>query len=464
MFRIGVKKAEGMCRCRRYREPLEAAIGISLMPESGMLVRQQNQYMGTEDFYLADKGSCISLLDKSFSFAVATYSLIRDDKYIYTYAYQEEENWSTYNHDFIGEASFGQGNYLFKEKQYFRIIIRKKDGSAFQAEDAGRINEILAFYRTKVNYSGNRLHFENEINRTVECIMEKTTQKSLVFGLLSDTHYTVNGTWEDTAHNISAVNKRAVFDAIVHLGDVTDGMVSRKICRDYTNRVIGDLLSNNVPVFFCIGNHDTNYFKKNPEALSYGEQYALYLRRLDKNVKLGGQQLYYYVDYKHIKLRCLFLYTFDHREQIRYGFDLTQVEWVRRTLKDTPEGYKIIVFGHDAPLARLDYWANEIRNGEELVRVLEEYHRQEGNCVMAYVHGHTHADFVYRERSFPIISVGCSKCEYFPDKKPEGSVRQERKPDSLTQELWDIMVITPQENRLDFIRFGAGEDRTVYCS
>ena len=40
-------------------------------------------------------------------------------------------------------------------------------------------------------------------------------------------------------------------------------------------------------------------------------------------------------------------------------------------------------------------------------------------------------------------------------------MRQMRRLNSVTQDLWDVLIITPEEERLEFVRFGAGEDRTV---
>lgn len=232
--------------------------------------------------------------------------------------------------------------------------------------------------------------------------------------------------------------------------------------RSNTAKVLADLRSLNVPVYVSIGNHDTNYFKGNQEWLTTEEQYAYYLRYNDEHIYRERGSLYYYVDYEKQKVRCLFLHSFNHQEGLRYGFPIEEIGWVRRTLAETPEDYCVLVFSHDAPLARLDYWASEIRNGEELVGVLEEYHSRKGHCILAYIHGHTHADYVYTERTFPIVSVGCSKVEYFPDKKPEGAVRYEREIGTVTQELWDTLIVKPEERRLEFVRFGAGENRTVY--
>jgi len=111
----------------------------------------------------------------------------------------------------------------------------------------------------------------------------------------------------------------------------------------------------------------------------------------------------------------------------------------------------------------LDYWARIIRNGHEMMDVLESYNAKENRQILAYIHGHTHAEHVYRGASFPIISIGCNKCEYFPDKKPEGSHAYMRKPGMVTQDLWDVLLIDAKRELLRFVRFGAGEDREVDC-
>ena len=33
--------------------------------------------------------------------------------------------------------------------------------------------------------------------------------------------------------------------------------------------------------------------------------------------------------------------------------------------------------------------------------------------------------------------------------------------ETVSQDLWDVMVINPEENQIDFIRFGAGEDKHI---
>ena len=102
-----------------------------------------------------------------------------------------------------------------------------------------------------------------------------------------------------------------------------------------------------------------------------------------------------------------------------------------------------------------------MRNGEELLDILEECNAMPQYQVAGFFYGHTHADYVFGECSFPVISVGCAKLEYFTDKKPKGAVAWRREADTVTQELWDSVLIDFDAQRLRMVRFGAGEDREV---
>lgn len=438
---------------------LEAKAGVTIFASTGILGNNHSDRMSTQYFYKAVNGSKIKLLNSDYYFNVATYSLKFHDKYIYTYCYKEEESWTSYNNDLSGD-SYRQEDYLFCEDVYFRICLKRVDGKAFTDEEARNINEILLFTAKDEEYE-EKDYFLDEIKNIIDTILEKRTEKSLTLCLLSDSHYTINGTWEDTIHNIKSVNEKVSFDGIVHLGDLTDGMVSAEITKKYSQIIIDDLKETNVPVYIVNGNHDSNYFNSNPEPLSKEEEYELYQKHSDKYVNRNLSNLYYFVDFKDISLRCIFLESFDYREELRYGFPDEELIWIKKVLESAPLGYSIVIFSHEAPLSILDYWSDNIRNGDKLMSILEDYHLQKGKKIMAFIHGHTHADYVYKQRAFPIVSIGCSKCEYFTDKKPEGSFTYERSLNGLSQELWDTVIIKPSENKIDFIRFGAGKDRTL---
>ena len=86
------------------RHMLDARAGVTIYASTGMIGFNQPDRMSTLHFYHAVKGDSIRLLDDNYYFNVATYSLDFDDKYIYTYSYQENESWTTYRGDLRGDT------------------------------------------------------------------------------------------------------------------------------------------------------------------------------------------------------------------------------------------------------------------------------------------------------------------------------------------------------------------------
>lgn len=459
LFVIGQNKRKGLQKTGFCQVSLDAVRGKVIDSATGKLMSADESWMSTFLLYHAQKGSTLTLLDAQYQYTIATYANQVDGTYIYTYCYQEEENWTTYNHDYSENNLLGY-RFTFQDERYFRVSIRRVDGAALSQEEADRINGILQYTTQDVPYEG-RECFAEEIRETAtETLKKKKAGRTLTLGVLTDTHYTVGGTWEDTAYNIRGVHSQSGLDGIVHLGDITDGMAPKRITEKYVDKVLGDLEALQVPIYTVIGNHDSNYFR-NSEPFDEEEQFWLYgPRRTEEAVRNKGT-LWYYVDKKDIKLRILFLTSFDPRENVRYGFPEEELSWVEQILADTPEGYSVLVFAHVPPLPEIHYWSDEIRNGERMIEILEDYHRTPGGHVLAYVHGHNHTDQIYRERAFPIISLGCNKCEYFVDKKPDGAYTPERKLYTVTQDLWDVMVIDPEKKCIEFVRFGAGKDLKV---
>lgn len=435
---------------------IEMAAGFTIYASTGMLGRNEADRMSTMNFYKALKGTAIKLLDKHYLFNIATYNTQFDENYMHTYSYAPDEAWLTYNGD-LNKDTYRQEDYVFSDDVYFRICLKRVDDKSFTTIEEENIDKIIQCCWVN-NRSENNI-FIDEVEKTVRKINDIRKKSDLVLAVLTDTHCTINGTWSDTIANISAVNKKTKFDAIIHLGDLTDGMVPKKQTKYYAENIINDLKKMGKPVHVVLGNHDSNYFMNNPEILGIEEQIEIYQKQIEE-YKSDKKLPYYYIDYNDKKIRCVFLSAYDNQENLRYGFDIAQIKWLEKLVNETAKQYGIVIFAHDAPLARLDYWSDEIRNENELMNILEECQRINKN-ILAYIHGHTHADYIYEDRLFPIISIGCAKCEDMQDKKPIGAYTPLRCLGTATQELWDTVIINAENKQLKFIRFGAGNDRTV---
>lgn len=464
--------------------------------------------MRAEKLIYITKGSKIVLKDKAYCYTYAFFSLERPGIYLYTYAYEENERWCTYRKDYSLESwtdtdtVFDGQNLPPEEEGYICIYAKlKKDvekvgGAETAGTDTERVTmekaeavsgnaalgrsgqgqNVLQEWQSVIAVSGgieekdallkkerdflSRADVQEEISKTVRTIEEKRTEDSLVFTLLADTHYVRNGNWETCAATIEAVNDCVKPDGVIHLGDLTDGILDKDTCREYSHRVLDRIIGWEKPFYLTIGNHDANYFKNNPNKLSESEQYSCYLKDIVSG-NLSEGQLWYDVDFPEQRLTFLFLHSYDNEQKLRYGFPQEELDWVKKRLQRVPEDYQLVLFSHEAPLARLDYWASEVRNGEKLTELLDAWNREHDSHILAFIHGHTHADYIYRERTFPIISVGCSKIEYFEGKKPEGAVKPVRIEGEVSQELWDTMIIDTKQRKIDFVRFGAGSDRST---
>lgn len=433
------------------KEYLELKSGYRTALIDGTLVPDSPKHMATEAFYHAMQGDRLQLEVGGYLFAVAIFELERDPQYIYSYCYQREENWTTYSQN-LTPQSYQSGEYVFEEECYFRVCVRRQDDANICAEDLARKDLVISHVSgEKVNQV--KAFFQDEVEDTVMQLKKHGMKEKLKLCLIADTHYTVNGTWEDTANNIYSVAKQVAYDGIVHLGDFTDGMVSKEQTAKYVKKIQDDLEKCGVPVYSVVGNHDSNYFRNHGREFTSQEMRELY--------KLPGESLDYYVDILQYSVRMIFLSSFDDKAIVRYGYTDQQLEWFREVLYSAPKGTRFLIFSHDAPLAKLDYWSYLIRNGEAILDILEECNDSRDYQVLGFIFGHVHADIDFRECSFPVVSVGCAKLEYFTDKKPKGAITYERIAGTVTQDLWDSLLVDFEEQVLRFVRFGAGEDRVI---
>jgi len=439
---------------------LKVRAGCRISLYSGELEWSHPERMSTLHFYHAFSGDKLQLSDDNYQFAVATYIPVFDDKYMYTYIYQKEENWTTYQND-LHPDSYQQNEYLFSEELYFRVNLKRIDGKEITADEAEHVSENLNWVVEEEAKTGIKPYFKEEIVKTEADVKSVQKEDALSLLILTDSHYTINGTWEDTKNNIQSLSSKVNYEGIIHLGDCTDGMVSREVTVDYVHNIQRDIRNSGKPLYYVMGNHDSNYFKNNLDKFTKAEMIDLYLGMQPQNVFRESNQTYYYADFEKQQIRCFFLDSFDYRENVRYGFSDDELKWLEFTLNQTPNEWSILLFSHVPPIPRLHYWSDEIRGSEMLMKILKTYQNSEKGKILAFIHGHNHADQIDRSEGFPIISIGCAKCEYFTDKKPEGSIIYERKLGMLSQELWDILIISKNKKSLDFIRFGAGENRHI---
>lgn len=424
---------------------LTGVAGMKIRAGDGLQEQGHPEMLSTPLFYLAQPGDRLRLMDSEYKFNVATYAPEVKDCWIYTYDYAPDESWTVYRQDLSG-GSYRQEDYVFTERVYFRVCLRKMNGSDFDGSED--INHILSFKKNATPSTEMKPWLRNEVERVTERVTGLREKDELAFALLTDTHYTVNGTWDDTSKAIQQLHNKIGFDGIIHLGDLTDGMITREVSRYYVEQVLGDLKKCEVPVWVTLGNHDTNYFRNNPDRFTLKEQCELYL---------GREEPRYSIDYDAHKLRFLFLDSFDPEETLRYGYNDACIQWLKEQLESTLDDWRVVIFSHLPPISRLQYWAKEMRGVNELMGILNHH----SGKILAFMNGHNHADLLDNEEGFPIITIVNSKCEAFMEYKTEGFITPNRKLGESSQEAFDIMLVNAEKRQIRFVRFGAGKDKIV---
>ena len=433
-------------------DPLEIAMvsDKSVDSETGLLRDDPGCWTNWEPVELG-AGSAIVCAREGYRYRVSCYRGGYDESLSREYCYDEESNWTM----LASTTELGEwltGASTFPQDCFIRITVQCIEGS--QAACPRTVGDAIELKCVEPAFEPMPGWAESELDHVASRIDEVREPGDLVLVVMSDIHYSTGCIWPQTARNVHAVVDRIRPDAIVQLGDVSDGMAPADVTISFVTRVLGDLQRCGVPVHSCVGNHDTNYFGSNDQPFSKGDCARLYLDCDDP---------YYYVDFADARTRCVFLDSFEQKRKERYGFSSHEVRWLKRVLKTLPHGWKVLVFAHVPPLPEIHYWSDKILNGDRLLSVLSRFDRSRRGAVLGYVHGHSHVDQVYRKPGvpFPIVSIGCAKFEDFEECKPPGSFTPKRVLGDASQDLWDVLVVKPGSNKLEFVRFGAGEDKSV---
>lgn len=320
-------------------------------------------------------------------------------------------------------------------------------------------------------------YLEEEAQDTANKIKNACTEGAFVIGFVTDSHYgnsnsafTTN--WETTARTLKRVNELRSFDMLIHGGDMADGNVAKADTSAILSRFVSDLRGINSDAMMLSGNHDDNltYYKANGTGfISRAERRAIYA-----NGREGERLSNYSAWYKDITwlgLRVIGLdYLMDdstYADHSYWGFTTEQIEWVRDTALNTSN--QVMFFSHGPCTTEYGYGRDgvptTVRNGDTLRGVIESFISNDG-VVVGFFHGHTHWDFIgqySQTNGFKEVSTGRSVMDTWTIANityhPEGVVFEEKTANTVTQELWDAIVIKPKSRVVNIIRFGAGSDR-----
>ena len=182
-----------------------------------------------------------------------------------------------------------------------------------------------------------------------------------------------------------------------------------------------------------------------------------------KVVKRNGKK----VDFDDAKIRIITLsgWFYDGDKKIT-GIEPEQIEWLKNEALQIDKDYTVVFSSHDTPFEEFsdEGFANDNTrvNGHLLVDTINEARAEKGFDIAVWLVGHFHGDITAKVSGINFVLVA-SQTAYVPQlwDMPEGGYFPERMLNTVTEDLWDSVLIDKENRKVKFIRFGAGVDREV---
>ena len=314
-------------------------------------------------------------------------------------------------------------------------------------------------------------YFQNEVMDTIEKIKAYSDEPCLKFFLVSDMHFmpwlgtnVKYDTCTDMITNMNAVKEDIKIDGFINLGDSIDGRA--ELGTEYNKRLIRYLTKKfkqlNLPTYYVLGNHDDNRYITG-DAFDYNELFSHYYSNNENNNVVYNNLtngLDYYVEYKNFGIRMIYL---SQNRDNQYKWDDDTISWFTNVLTDAKtNNLSVILLTHIDPVANHNYQNWAVSNRQPVIDAINNFISSGGKYI-ATIYGHNHVDG-YTINPYLAVTVGCQKCQNGSEDKLENfsGLEYVKKPvrtaHTYTEDLWTCLIIRPNSKKINFVRFGAGDD------
>lgn len=340
--------------------------------------------------------------------------------------------------------------------------------------------------------------FESEISDTVSKVAaaKAADASAITFAFITDSHIDMlnnaRNHWDDTVANVYAVDSQVNFDAIVHGGDyITVG--NKAEMERLLAKSASSLGCIGRKFFGVIGNHDVNENSSTVEKdhISPNEFGALVLAGINRRMaKQKPYNLGYYVDFDSAKIRLVMVNGIGGHS---LSYNPANSSRVWEMLVTAPADYKFILVAHGACANEMA--DSSINYASTYLHILEPF----ADRVIMHIHGHRHLDYIggkaytggfydvcvaqnipgqepgttsnsqpidtnrapgatTDENPYTDISAFLNGPVFPSSVVRDGQTYSGRVEGTVTQDLWDAVVVQPTLKHVKLIRFGAGSD------
>lgn len=319
-------------------------------------------------------------------------------------------------------------------------------------------------------------YFADEVDSVVATTKGHCTEKALVLAAVTDSHLNANygyQVWNDTVKNMLAVNEEYQLDGVLHLGDMISGDNTAAVGKEQLDLIRNGFRVSYPDAAYFDGNHDTNTFygESMDDPITEAQMYSEMFRFNAIDIVRPDGKLYGYKDYDALGIRVVYLHSSmgdgTHGGQgTNWGYPSDELTWVQNVALDTE--YQVLLLSH-MPITE-GYISNSAtlpNNGNALKTIINSF-ISNGGVVIGLFHGHTHWDDIQDNGTFKEVSIGCEAYQYTASDvvgtaihsyTPASAVRPARMRYTVTQDLWDVVIVRPASRTVKLVRFGAGVDR-----
>lgn len=360
-------------------------------------------------------------------------------------------------------------------------------------------------------------YFISECVETARKINALRNANTLLMFFITDSHvYTSNNNLQYLDVQLASMNAMAKMlkpDLVVHGGDMTNGSEAKATTIAFTDHIVKcmrEIGGDNTHIL--IGNHDGNTVQSDSSTnetnrITEAEMLTMYRSWNDGFTYAGdnyqGGQFYGYKDYSSLGLRVIRLHSYI--EDIgnpsatggmggNWGYYDDELTWFTNVALNTDNAILIICHQTLSPVLQGYPESQDIpHRGTSFQQAIDSWLSANAShrCV-GVVHGHIHWDFSSKGKgNFSVIDHSTKNtisrtgsygdfyehamcfCNYMPsfgttDSTPTSSYRDVpvgavfcgRTAGTASQGLWTAVVVDTDAEKISFVRFGAGADRT----
>lgn len=338
-------------------------------------------------------------------------------------------------------------------------------------EKANELENKTNPYMLPKYYDSYMVEKNNKVNNLMDSI-----SNCVSFAFITDQHLYSNA--KNSGYMIKNIIENTPIRDVINGGDVISAYGTEESIYDDCNKY--HKYWGFLNPYFVRGNHDIYASPSDDMTNGVIKSNSMVINRFIRPYKhddmvIEEGRTYYYFDRPQNKVRFICLDTTEVIEKentnIKFSITQAQIDWFVNLLKNTPNGYKIIVCNHIPINNNLLWYVDfclifgdiiEAFNGKTTINtqsfnvsVNTDFSNTNGKVILS-VAGHGHVD------SYHISDTGCVYYEANCDSMiNNGGSPYERVDGTVSEQSFDVFIINADNGDIHTIKYGAGIDRTL---